>query len=462
MSSTAAITAGQVAASVAGQAGRWGTAPNLADLVEQVSPSVVQIVVRSPNRGSAGVPDAFRGSPFGEFFRRSLPDGNQELPDSFGSGSGFIVDRDGHIVTNNHVVENAKSVTVQFADGREETAEVIGTDPKTDLAVIKINSKNLPAPLAWGDSDNARPGDNVFAMGSPFGLGNTVTAGIVSARGRTTGGSYDDFIQVDAPINRGNSGGPLFNEKGQVIGVNSQILSPSGGNIGIGFSIPSKLAQSIVGQIIKTGTVERGWLGVGIQPVTPEIAKSLGVDTHGAMVFKIDDGGPAAAAGIKEGDIILSFGATKVDTLTDLTIAVAESKPGSTQDVKVLRQGREKTIKVKIKELQDPDAAPKQLASASRGSGSDDATVTLSGLGLDLSNDDGAVVSDVRVNSPAFDEGLRPGDKVLMVNQTPVSSAEAVKKAVDDAARQKREAVLLQVQRGDGNTMFVGVPFSEG
>jgi serine protease Do len=460
----------QQAAPAAVQQGRWGVVPNLSDLVQQVSPSVVQIQVRSPNNtrlmsgpGREGNP--FEGTPFEDFFQRNFPGGQvqpgQELPDRRGAGSGFLI-QGGYIVTNNHVVDDASRMTVIFDDGREMSATLVGTDPKTDLAVIKVEGSNLPPALHWGDSTKARPGDNVFAIGSPFGLGNTVTAGIVSARGRSLGQSYDDYIQVDAPINQGNSGGPLFDASGRVIGVNSAIYSPTGGNVGIGFSIPADLAQNIVQQIIQNGSVERGWLGVGIQQVTPEIAAGLNLPSaKGALVNQVTENSPAARAGVKERDLILAYGDREIRDLTDLTRAVADTKAGTTKDLKIIRDGRQQTLKVRIDKLAAEAGEPARLAGASPSSANAGA-LSMSELGLGLaSGADGLVISNVKVNSSAFDAGLRQGDKVISINQVDVKTPDAARKAVDEAKKQKRGAVLMQVER-DGQRRFVGVPFSEG
>jgi serine protease Do len=440
--------------------------------VQRVAPSVVQIQVRSPNNtrlmsgpgGQGGNP--FEGTPFEDFFQRNFPGGQaqpgQELPDRRGAGSGFLI-QGGYIVTNNHVVDDASRMTVVFDDGRELQATLVGTDPKTDLAVIKVEGSNLPPAVAWGDSTSARPGDNVFAIGSPFGLGNTVTAGIVSARGRSLGQSYDDYIQVDAPINQGNSGGPLFDATGRVIGVNSAIYSPTGGNVGIGFSIPSDLAKNIVQQIIQHGSVERGWLGVGIQEVTPEIAAGLNLGApKGALVNQVTDNSPASRAGVKERDLILAFGDREIRHLTDLTRAVADTKAGTTKDLKIMRNGRQQTLKVKIEKLAPEAAEPERLASDDSTAGASPASLSVSELGLGLAaNPDGLVVASVKVNSSAYDAGLRRGDKVISINQVDVKTTDAARRAVDEAKKQKRSAVLMQVER-DGQPRFVGVPFSDG
>jgi len=444
------------------QQARWGTLPNLADLVEAASPSVVQIEVRSQARAQTMRqfgPNPFQGTPFEDFFQGAPGAPQGEMPDQRGSGSGFFVEG-GYIVTNNHVVEDASKMTVALSDGRRFDAELVGTDPKTDLAVIKlVNGRDLPRPLPWGDSSKARPGDSVFAVGAPFGLSNTVTAGIVSARGRNLSGQYDDFIQVDAPINRGNSGGPLLDYSGAVIGVNSQIFSPSGGNVGIGFSIPSDQARGIVQQIVQNGSVQRGWLGVAIAPVTPEIASSLKLSAaKGAMVNQVTDDSPASRAGVREGDVILSFGDRPIASVQDLTRAVADTKAGTTRDLRIVRDGREQTLKVSIAALKDDAPRPTLAANtpnATRGGG-----LEMADLGLTLGvNGSDVVVTAVRVNSPAADAGIRQGDKLVRVNQSTPASPEAAKKAVDDAKKANSEAVLLQLERQGVGKYFVGVPF---
>jgi serine protease Do len=467
------VSAGNVTASAVGQLNRWGTLPNLADLVQTTSPSVVQIIVREPGsvRMTSG-PGDLQGLPpeFRQFFGRqfgfSFGDGNSdgrpqgEAPDQMASGSGFFIDG-GYIVTNNHVVDKAKKVTVRLESGKEIDATVVGTDAKTDLAVIKVDAKYAPPSLKWGDSDKSRVGDSVYAVGSPFGLGNTVTAGIISARGRDIhSGPYDDYFQVDAPINQGNSGGPLLNAEGRVIGVNSAIYSPSGGNVGIGFSIPSAEAQAITSQIIAHGSVERGWLGVGIQDVTPDIAKSFGLsDDKGVLVGEVTPNSPASKAGIKPQDVILSFGDRAIKDRHDLTRAVADTKAGTSKDMKILRGGRQQTISVRIAALDDTPVKEKVSLSSDKSSKLE-GKVPLSGLGLQLADsDDGLVIADVAVNSAAADAQLRPGDKLVMVNQTPVKTASEAQRAVADAKQKHRDAVLLQIER-NGNKAFIGVPFS--
>jgi serine protease Do len=441
----------------------WGELPNLADLVEHVSPGVVQITATRPGAEMAGLPalpddlpDPFReffGREFGPQFR-----GAPQQPEVRAGGSGFLVSRDGIIVTNNHVVEDATDVKVAFVDGREVDAQVLGTDPKTDIAVLKVDADNLLEPVTWGDSDAARVGDPIFAMGAPFGLGGTVTSGIVSALGRNlNSGPYDDFIQVDAPINFGNSGGPLFNAEGQVIGVNSQIYSPSGGNVGIGFAIPAELAQSVVAEIVDHGSVERGWLGVSIQPVTREIADSLGLDSDkGALVAEVAADGPADKAGVEVGDVILRFDDTEIDNVQDLTRAVADADSGDHVRLAAFRDGRERDLRVEVGRTPN-EQAPTKTAAFTNGHADG---LAVDRLGLKLEDYGGSVVvASVDRDGPAAEAGLQPGDRILRVNSNEVDSAEAAREAVAQAVEHDRSAVLLQIER-NGEKRFVGVPFS--
>jgi serine protease Do len=352
-------------------------AASLADMVEAVGPSVVQIQVK-PNaarmqqmaygdeRGFGGqLPggleerlrdlfgDALRGrggeSPFGA---PGGPDAGPQGPRGGALGSGFIIDASGIVVTNNHVVGDARTVTVQLSDGREFDAEVLGRDPQTDVAVVRINGKGGDAfkAITWGDSDRMRVGDSVFAVGSPFGLGNTVTSGIVSARGREIGaGPYDDFLQVDAAINSGNSGGPLFDTRGRVVGVNTAIFSPSGGNVGIGFAIPAHMVQQVAQQIVANGHVARGRIGVGLQGVTPDIARAMGLETaKGALIAQVDPSGTASRSGIRQGDVVRSFAGKPVDEPRDLARLVADAKAGSSVPVTVLRDGKSVALTLAI------------------------------------------------------------------------------------------------------------------
>ncbi|MBI1366709.1 MAG: Do family serine endopeptidase [Alphaproteobacteria bacterium] len=453
----------------------WSQPRNLADLVEQVSPAVVQITAtghlgNSFEFSSNGpIPPEMFDGPFGDFFRRFFdePNGPQggdgrnrprfRSPETAALGSGFIINRDGVIVTNNHVVNGADTFKVKLKDGREFDAKLLGTDDRTDLAVLKIKA-NEPLPTVdWGDSDRIRVGDPVFAVGAPFGLQGTVTSGIVSARGRDIGaGPYDDFIQIDAPINRGNSGGPLFDAAGHVVGVNTAIVSPTGGSVGIGFSIPSDMAKSVVSQIVAHGSVERGWLGVSIQSVSQDMADSLGLKkAKGAIVADVTDGSPAAKAGVKEGDIIIKYDGKDIDSAVDLSRAVANTPAGQRADITVYRDGREQTLAARIDKLKDTG---KQANAGPSRSG---ANPTYNGLGLALDEQDGqVVVSDIDPDSKAADTGLQPGDAILSINQKKVATVKEAENAIREAKSKNRPSVLARVERGDQQT-FIAIPFAK-
>lgn len=342
-----------------------GVHASLSDMVQAVGPSVVQIQVKPAamvQQSSSPMPygsdDDELAERLGQLFgfdprggggqqvRPSQPQG----PQRGALGSGFIVDASGLVITNNHVVDGADRVTVQMSDGREFAGRVLGRDPKIDVAVVRIEGKGRFTPITWGDSDHIRVGDSVFAVGSPFGLGNTVTSGILSARGREIGaGPYDDFLQVDAAINSGNSGGPLFDSAGRVVGVNTAIFSPSGGNVGIGFAIPAKMARQVALQIAQTGHVSRGRIGVSLQDMTPEIASAIGTTVQkGALIAEVDDSGPAARSGIQRGDIVRRFGSTPIDNGRDLARAVASARIGSSVPTQVLRDGRTVSLDLRI------------------------------------------------------------------------------------------------------------------
>ena len=342
----------QLTAPEAASVPRAGAHSSLADMVEAVGPSVVQIQVKPQAQ-----PQQLRGSDprlsqREEMLRRFFGFGSPERqgPQRGALGSGFVIDPSGLVVTNNHVVADADIVAVQFSDGREFEGRVLGRDEKTDLAVVKIEGGGRFQAIAWGDSDHSRVGDSVFAVGSPFGLGSTVTSGIISARSREIGaGPYDDFLQVDAAINTGNSGGPLFDASGQVIGVNTAIFSPSGGNVGIGFAIPARIARDVASQIVENGGVERGRIGVVLQSVTADMAEALGLEEHkGALIAEVDASGPAARSGIRAGDVIRRFAGTEVDDGGDLARVVAEANAGSSVPVEIIRQGRRMALDLRI------------------------------------------------------------------------------------------------------------------
>jgi serine protease Do len=456
---------------------------SFADLVEQVGPAVVQITAKERNVSQekaegplSQLPPQFREGPFRDFFERFFREGvpaptPAPRGDRAALGSGFIISGDGIIVTNNHVIGDAQKVEVSLKDGSSYPARLVGKDDKTDLAVLKIDAdRSLPA-LAWGDSDKMRVGDWVVAVGNPFGLSGTATAGIVSSRGRDIGtGPYDDFIQIDAPLNSGNSGGPLFNSDGQVVGVNTAIFTPNGGSIGIGFAIPSNAAEKIVAQLESKGSVQRGWLGVAIQPVTPEVAESLGLKkAEGALVATVTEGSPAAKAGLRQGDVVLDYDGAPVTTPRDLSRAVADTEAQTKKRLTVWRDNREVDVHVKVGEM------PKQVASRderpeSATSVPQRGTVELSALGLTLAPIDsgtrtrdrlpkganGALIASVDDNGDAASKGLRPGDIITRVNQDKVSEPADVVSAVEKAQSAHRKSVLLLVDR-QGDQHFVAV-----
>jgi len=414
--------------------------------------------------GPSGMPFP-PGSPFEKFFKDFPGQNGQQAPQQGPTqalGSGFIIDPSGYVVTNNHVVEEASKVQVNLSDGRSFDAEIIGTDPKTDLALLRIKAdKDLPY-VSFGDSDKTRVGNPVMAVGNPFGLGGTVTAGIVSARGRNiNAGPYDDFLQTDAAINRGNSGGPMFNTDGEVIGINTAIFSPTGGSVGIGFAIPANLAKNVIAQIKESGSVERGWLGVQIQPVSPEIADAIGLDkAKGALVASVVPDSPADRAGLKQGDVIVTFGTSDIDEMRDLPRIVANTHVDETVDVAILRDGKMQTREVTIAKLAADQVA---MAPAHR-----DGRVESEKLGATVAalTDEarqqlnvpeaveGVVVTAVDPSGPAAEKGLRPGDIIQQIDGQKVSKPADVTVAID--GQTSKNAVLLLVNRA-GNELFVGV-----
>lgn len=461
--------------------GKLSGAPgSFADIVEAVQPAVVNIAVAGsvPTAAPEGVPfDNFEDF-LRRFFDRDFSGrfGAPDVPESprsprtpgfRGMGSGFIIDESGYVVTNQHVVRNASEIEVTLHDGRKLPAVLVGIDEKTDLAVLKMESKEAHPYARFGDSDKTRVGDWVVAIGNPFGLGGSASAGIVSARGRDIqAGPFDDFFQIDAPINQGNSGGPLFNLKGEVIGINTAIFSPNGGNVGIGFAIPSNLAEEVIDQLRTTGRVERGFLGVTIQPVDEEIAESLGLPSEaGALVASVVKGGPADKAGVAPGDVILAIDGDDVAQVRELTRKIAKLAPNAKVELLVLRNGARKTLEVRIgRTPSEPDAvraAAPPDASASEGAlGLRLAELTPSarerfGVSEDIQ---GALVVGVDPASGAAEKGLQPGDVIVSVGQKAVASLEDAKREIE---RQKleRPSVLLRVVRG-GDPIFVAVPFA--
>jgi serine protease Do len=427
-----------------------------ADIVDVVAPAVVTVHARGqarPSQTQFELPDG----PFGQFFGpggRPMPRQRQTA-----LGSGVVVTSDGYILTNNHVIEHADQVSVDFTDGRTLAAKVIGTDAPSDLALLKVSGTGFRA-VALGDSDAVKVGDVVLAIGNPLNVGQTVTMGIISAKGRSTGagdGSYEDFLQTDAPINHGNSGGALVNTRGELVGINSQILTPSGGNIGIGFAIPANMARNVMTQLIDHGAVHRGMLGVTIQPVTSDIARSLGLPhVGGAIVSAVQPGSPAEQAGVHRGDVITGINGTTIKDYNELRNQVAESQPGSSVQLTLVRSGKEQTVAVKLAELTS-DGAP---ADEEAEPGSDTTGFGMSvepltpetARQLGVSGSQGVVIAGVQPSGRAAEAGLRSGDVILEVDGKPIQSVDALRAALKQGDR----PALLLVHRGDA-TMFATI-----
>ncbi len=438
-----------------------------ADLAQQVSPSVVNITTSTTVAASTQPgPIVPEGSPFEDFFRdfqeRNGPEG-QVPRRSQALGSGFVVSEDGFIVTNNHVIQGADEILIEFFNGKELEAELIGTDPNTDLALLKVTS-DQPLPFVpWGDSEESRVGDWVMAMGNPLGQGFSVSAGIVSARGRALSGSYDDYIQTDAAINRGNSGGPLFNMAGQVIGVNTAILSPNGGSIGIGFAMSSRVAETVIAQLKEFGETRRGWLGVRIQDVTDDLAEGLGLEeVRGALITDVPEG-PALEGGLESGDVILSFDGREVEDTRGLVRQVGNTEIGKEVRVLVFRAGETQTLKVTLGRREDAErAVPASITST------DPVTTELMGLTVSAISDElrtqlglpedaeGLVVADVAEDSEAYEKGLRAGDLITEAGQEKVISVADLEARVEAAKDAGRKSLLLLVRR-DGDPRFVAL-----
>jgi len=446
------------------------------ELANKLAPIVVNISTtiapetRAPRgpRPQQPAPDPFGQEPGAdpfEFWRRFFgePFG---MPDPRGTprqglGSGFIIDASGLILTNNHVIENADKITVRLPDRKEYAAKVVGRDPRTDIAVIRITEKDLNLPEApLGDSSKLEVGEWVIAMGSPFGLDNSVTAGIVSAKGRWIGaGAYDNFIQTDASINPGNSGGPLINMRGEVVGINTAIFSRTGGNLGIGFAIPINLAKDIVPQLVKEGKVTRGWLGVSIQRITPELAESLGLEERrGALVAGVEPGSPAEQAGIKTGDVIIEYGGEKVADSTELPIMVARTEVEKPVKITVVRDKRQVPLTVKIGELKDEAVVAAAPQTGKLGLTVQNLTPQMAER-LGLKETRGVVVTAVDPESPAAQGGLRPGDIVLEANRKAINDAADLRQIVDSA--KPGENLLFLVRRGESNMFLVLKPGSD-
>ncbi|HSH68603.1 MAG TPA: DegQ family serine endoprotease [Deferrisomatales bacterium] len=441
-------------------AAAWATpAPeSFAPLAEKLQPSVVNISTTSSMkhpgmRGNDPNQERLREF-FGDEFFRQFFGGDAPHPGfkSQSLGSGFILDREGYVITNNHVVENADEILVRLSDEHEFKAQVVGTDPKTDLALIRFEPKGETLhPVALGDSDAVKIGDWVVAIGNPFGYGHTVTAGIVSAKGRLIGaGPYDNFLQTDAAINPGNSGGPLFDMQGRVVGINSAIVA---GGTGIGFAIPVNLAKEVVSQLKDKGTVTRGWLGVMIQEVSPELAKQFGLEeARGALVAEVTSGGPAEKGGLQRGDVILTFDGVSVDKMNQLPRLVAQREPGKKVEVGVLRRGEKKTLSVALGELKGDAVAGEPGTAEELGLTVQELTPELRKQ-LDLGSDGGLIVAGVDADGAGEKAGLRRGDVLLEVNQTPVPDLSSYRKVLADA--KGKDSVLFLVKRGEGSRYLV-------
>ncbi len=457
--------------------------PSFADVVEAVSPAVVSVRVKAKVRPASNksrqgfegfgldqLPDDHPlkkfferdGKRYDKFDRRNKRNKrNRQTPRRFGmsQGSGFFVSEDGYIVTNNHVVEGGSEYTIILNNGDEIGAKLVGADPKTDLAVLKVDVDKKFTYVSFSKK-KTRVGEWVVAVGNPFGLGGTVTAGIVSANGRDIGsGPYDNFIQIDAAVNKGNSGGPAFNLNGEVIGVNTAIFSPSGGNVGIAFAISADTASEVVGDLIKSGSVTRGWLGVRIQPVTKDIAESIGLKTpQGAIVTDAQPDSPADKAGIKVGDVILKVDGANVKGPKALAKIIAGYEPDETAKLSIFRDGKDKDIAVKLGSL--PGAT--KVASAKISAPSKKASVDLEQLGLSIEPFEGnIVVAEVEKNSAASNKGIRPGDVIVSVNGKDANSVNDVGQAVAQAMEDDRKAILFQIKSG-GRNRFVALPISKG
>ncbi|HEY4161571.1 MAG TPA: DegQ family serine endoprotease [Dongiaceae bacterium] len=457
-----------------------------ADLASRVTPAVVNISsthVETADADSQDMPfNVPKGSPFEQFFKQFMQNQDgQHGPmkrKATALGSGFIIDPAGYIVTNNHVIESATEIQVTTNDGTDYPAKLIGSDPKTDLALLKIEAKKTLPFVAFGDSDKSRVGDWVLAVGNPFGLGGTVTTGIISARSRDIHeGPFDDFLQIDASINQGNSGGPTFNMNGDVVGINTAIFSPSGGSVGIGFAIPSNLAKPILAELKDKGQIQRGWLGVEIQQVTPEIASAIGLDEpKGALVASVQPNSPAASAKLQPGDVIVSFNGQAIHEMRDLPRLVAQTDPNAKADLGIVRDKKQMTVSATIAKMKSDDQVASNDDQNDNGGQADsnNSGVQVSALGATLAavtpairqqfnlGEDvkGVIVADLDSDGPLADQGIRPGDIIKRVSDNDVSSPEDVKKLADRAKADKQGVLLMLVDR-QGRSLFIAVKLGD-
>ncbi|MDH3580658.1 MAG: Do family serine endopeptidase [Hyphomicrobiales bacterium] len=452
---------------------------SVADVAEKLQASVVNISTTQTVKGSKGIPlpRVPEGSPFEEFFKdffdRQQQQGRPRRVNSLGSG--FVIDPSGLIVTNNHVIEEADEIIINFNDGQKlKVEEIVGKDSKTDLAILRVKPEKPLTAVGFGDSSRLRVGDWVMAIGNPFGLGGTVTVGIISAKKRDiNAGPYDEFLQTDAAINRGNSGGPLFNMDGEVIGVNTAIISPTGGSIGIGFAVPSNTAVHVIDQLKKFGETRRGWLGVRIQTVTDSIAESLGMDEPtGALVASVTPGSPAEKAGIEAGDVILSFNDLDVEAMRGLPRIVARTPIGETVDVEILRGEKKKTLRVTIGRL--PEQAVAAKTEDKPESEPEAKTTSLLGLSIARMSDElrsrykigkdvkGVVVTEVEPESAAAEKNIKAGDVIVEVTRSEVTKPAQVRAGVDEVKKSGRKSVLFLIDDGKGELRFVALPVDGG
>jgi serine protease Do len=453
--------------------------PSLAPLAEKLSDAVVNISTTQAQKGPQGVPlpKVPKGSPFEEFFDEFFQkrDGKSPADRKVSSlGSGFVIDgKEGLIATNNHVIDGADEIIINFHDGTKlKVDKVLGRDPKTDIALLKVTPKKPLKSVPLGSSAKMQVGDWVMAIGNPFGLGGSVSLGIISAKQRDiNSGPYDDYLQTDAAINKGNSGGPLFNMDGEVIGINTAIISPTGGSIGIGFSVPSDTVAAVVDQLKQFGEIRRGWLGVKVQTVTEDIALSMGIaENTGALVAGTTPEGPAAAAGIEGGDVILKFDGKDVSTMRGLPKIVAQTPIGKTVDVELLRAGQKKTIKVAVGRLvEDDDKASVAITKAPEAN-KPAASASMIGLKLAALSDElrlkfgldakikGVVVLEIDPQSPAAQKGIKVGDVIVEAAQELVATPEDIARGIEKVKKAGRKAVLLRVEDGKGDLRFVAIP----